>query len=98
MKPVRTLINAKQIEELASRSNFRYGKTLVKDEAFKITKENAYNIHALVKHSSKLEYLTEFSSTSKGFRWKCSCNAKKDYFCEHCAGLGILLTSEKIEE
>ncbi len=92
MKPIRTFISPELIEKLASRSNFRYGKTLVKDEALKITKENAYNIHAQVKHSSKLEYLVEFTASSKGFRWKCSCNSKKDYFCEHSAALGILIT------
>ncbi len=89
MLPLKSLITAEQIKDLASRSNYRYGEKLSQDAEIVINKENTFNIWAAIKLGNKTAHEVELQSTTKGFRWKCSCTSKKDYFCEHCTAVAL---------
>lgn len=84
-----------QLEKLASRSNFRYGQEIFKNGAIEIIKSNTFNIIAKVKSKNKNTRTTELFSTSKGFRWKCTCTGRKDLFCNHCVAVGIFVNNIK---
>ena len=92
MKPVTSLLTTDLIEDLASRSHMRYGKLIAEDGKITITKQNAFNIIATIENSNKKAQTTELTSTSKGFRWKCSCTNRKDTFCEHAVALALFVT------
>ncbi len=100
MKPIISLINAEQLEALSSRSNFRYGKKIAEDGTINFTKTNTFNFIADVTYKNGEHTTVELMSTSKGFRWKCSCTAKKDLFCKHCvaAGFKALTPTEQMNE
>jgi hypothetical protein len=91
MKPIRSILTIEELEDLASRSNFRYGKEILKNGEFIIEKENAFNLIIKVKHKNSQTRTVELMSTSKGLRWKCTCTGKKDYFCQHCVAAGLTL-------
>jgi uncharacterized Zn finger protein len=89
MKSILSLITPEQLEKAASRSVFRHGKEIEKNGEIKITKENTFNIIADVRSKYGTIFTTELHSTTKGFRWKCGCTNKKNYFCEHCVAVGL---------
>lgn len=96
MLPLKNLFTEIEIQKLASRSHFRLGKQMAEEWEIMFTKVNVFNIHADLKHKNTLHH-TEISSTTKGLRWKCSCSAKKNYFCEHITAIGIkVLPKEEI--
>lgn len=66
---------------------------MVKDDSIAITKKNLFNIVAEVDYKTK--QTVTFSSTSKGFRFKCSCSNKKDFFCEHCTAVALFISPKK---
>ncbi len=83
MQPLISLISPEEIERLASRSNFRYGKELARDASMTVEKENRFNRIVRLKHGKGPDRTVELMSTTKGFRWKCTCTNRKDVFCEH---------------
>lgn len=89
MKPVLELISLEKLEGLASRSNFRYGKNIFKNGDVGFEKVNAFNLVGMVEGGGTEKRSVEITSTAKGLRWKCSCTAKKDFFCKHCVALGL---------
>ncbi len=91
MKPITELLPLKTIELLATRSNFRFGKNIADSGEIKITKENTFNRVADIKYKNSSVVTSELMSTSKGLRYKCTCTAKKNYFCEHCTALALFL-------
>jgi uncharacterized Zn finger protein len=93
MKPLRNLLTEEQIEELASRSNFRYGKSLLDDGGITVIKSNVFNLIAEIKQGEHLVRTVKLESTPKGLRWKCSCTSKKNFFCEHCVAIGLFSVS-----
>jgi uncharacterized Zn finger protein len=98
MKPITEMLPLKLIEQLASRSNYRFGKNIAEDGEIKITKENTFNRIATVKRKNASPQTVELMSTSKGLRYKCSCSAKKDNFCEHCVALALYLQPKSMED
>lgn len=95
MKPVATLITINEINKLASRSNFRLGKAIFKEARFQIEKSNPYVCEITIAHKNGLPRSTRVESTAKGLRWKCSCNSRKDLFCEHCVALGLYISPKE---
>ncbi len=95
MKPIRSLLTIETITDLASRSNLRYGKQMAEDGDVKITDENNYNVTASVKHGENQGRTVNLMSTTKGFRWKCTCTSKKDLFCNHCVAVAIVTAANK---
>lgn len=93
MKPITALLTTPDLEELSSRSNFRYGKEIIKNGQVKIIKSNTFNIQATVTYKNGDPYTAELMSTSKGLRWKCTCTSRKDLFREHCVAVGIFLNT-----
>lgn len=89
MLALSSFITPDKLEELASRSHFRYGKQIAEDSDIKITKQNTFNIIATVKQSGGQIHEVALMSTTKGFRWKCTCTSKKGLFCEHCVAVGL---------
>jgi uncharacterized Zn finger protein len=89
MKPVKNIITIELLKKMASRSHFRYGEKLYENGDVTLLDGNVFNIHAEVKHNDKNGQLVDLMSTSKGFRYKCTCTARKDYFCEHCVAVGL---------
>ncbi len=97
MKSILSLITPEQLEKIATRSIFRHGKEIAKNGEITITKENTFNIVASVRSKHGPIFTTELNSTTKGFRWKCECTNKKNYFCEHCVAVGLSKRKEPIE-
>jgi hypothetical protein len=91
MKPVKTLITEEEITKLASRSNFRLGKAIFKDGKFQVEKSNPYVEEVKLSYKNGEAVSVRVESTSKGLRWKCSCNSRKDLFCQHCIALGLYI-------
>lgn len=89
MLPIKSLLTPEEIKKLASRSHYRYGEQMSEDANITWTKENNFNIHATVKQGNKAGHDVELMSTTKGFRYKCTCTNKKDLFCEHCTAVAI---------
>ncbi len=98
MKRIQDLISVEKIEELASRSNFRYGKEIAKNGEIEILDRNAFNIVARVKDGGKQARIAELRSTTKGLRWKCTCSNRKDLFCQHIAAVGIKFSPDYLSE
>ncbi len=97
MKPVKTLITPELLEDLATRSNLRYGKAIAEDGEIQFTnKTNTFNLVADVKNGNKEKRTVHLMSTTKGFRWKCTCSNKKDLFCQHCVAVGFAAIEPKI--
>lgn len=97
MKSILSLISIEQLEELASRSNLRYGQEIFKNGKIEITKSNTFNIWAKVQSKNKQSQEVELSSTSKGFRWKCSCTGRKDLFCNHCVAVALFANNNNLQ-
>lgn len=91
MLPVKSFITIDELERLASRSNFRYGQELVRESGIKITDQNTFNIVAEVARGKHDPETVELRSTTKGFRFKCTCSARKNNFCEHCTAVGLFM-------
>jgi uncharacterized Zn finger protein len=89
MKPVTTLINLEEITGQASRSNLRLGKAIAEDGKFVLEKSNTYMQLVQVSHKGGQTRTVRVEATPKGLRWKCTCSARKDLFCEHCVALGL---------
>ncbi len=92
ISPIKAFLTEYAINKLASRSNFRYGKQIAENGEVTFPKRNMFNITAEVKLRDKETQTVTFVSSSKGFRYKCSCTNKKDFFCEHCVAAGIIAT------
>ncbi len=93
MQPLKSFLTEEQIEKLASRSNFRYGKSIAEDGEFTVLKTNTFNLIVKVKQGSHESRTVTLESTHKGFRWKCTCSSKKNFFCEHAAAVGLFSLS-----
>ncbi len=93
MKPVASLITLEEITKLASRSNLRLGKAIAEDGKFEEEKQNPYVSMFRISHKSGQTRTVRVESTSKGSRWKCTCNSRKDLFCQHCVALGLHIMS-----
>lgn len=91
MLPVKSFITMDKLQRLASRSNFRYGQELVKESGIKITDQNTFNIVAEVARGKHASETVELRSTTKGFRFTCTCSSRKNNFCEHCTAVGLFM-------
>lgn len=89
MKPLRTFLTEEQIEALATRSYFRYGKQIAEAGDVKVLKTNTFNIVARVQHAKGEARTVELMSTPKGFRYRCTCSSRKNLFCQHCVAVGL---------
>ena len=95
MQPINQLVTTEKLQYLATRSHFRFGKDIAENGVVKVTKSNTFNYIASVQRKDGGETRTvELSSTTKGFRWKCTCSSKKDLFCEHAVAVGLFMVSE----
>ena len=83
------------IEELASRSNLRYGKQMVERGEITIDQPNVFNLTAKVEFSAHETRTVEFHTTPKGLRWKCTCSNKKNFFCNHCVAVALTMVGQK---
>jgi uncharacterized Zn finger protein len=89
MQPVKSLITEEELEQLASRSNFRYGQKIAEEGDITFTKVNTFNLFADVKHHNGEKRSVEIMSTPKGLRWRCTCTSRKDLFCKHLVAVGL---------
>lgn len=89
MKPVKSFLTEEQLQDLATRSNFRYGQKIAAAGDVKVLKQNVFNIVARVQHGNGEARTVELMSTSKGFRTRCTCSSRKDLFCQHCVAVGL---------
>jgi uncharacterized Zn finger protein len=89
MKTIKSLLTLEEIEDLASRSNLRYGEKIVKDGDVKIIEQNTFNVVAHVQHAQGQKRTVKLESTPKGFRWKCTCSNRKDLFCQHVVATAL---------
>jgi uncharacterized Zn finger protein len=89
MKPIRTFLTEEQIEDLATRSHFRFGKQIAEAGDVTIELVNTFNVVAKVQHKEGEGRTVELMSTPKGFRFRCTCSAKKNFFCQHCVAVAL---------
>lgn len=94
MTPLKYILTLEQLEDLASRSNFRYGKAMAKDAEITPVESNTFNMIATIKHGTHQKRTVILESTPKGLRWKCTCSSKKNFFCQHCTAVGLWLVSQ----
>ncbi len=93
MTPILDLVAAEQLADLASRSNFRYGKEIAKHGEISLPKSNRFHLQATVKSKNGQTRTVSLLSTPKGLRWKCTCTSRKDLFCKHCVAAGLVATT-----
>lgn len=89
MKPISSLIQEEQLEKMASRSNWRYGKQIAEKGEITFIETNTYKFIAQIKYRGNETRNVEAMSTPKGLRWKCTCSSRKDLFCQHCIAAGL---------
>ncbi len=89
MKPIKSLLTLEEIEDLASRSYFRYGQAIAKAGDVTIQETKTFSIVAKVKHGHGELRNVKLESTPKGLRWKCTCTNRKDLFCQHCVAVAL---------
>ncbi len=94
MKSVQSLLSHELIEQLASRSNLRYGKQIAERGKILIDQPNIFNVEAKVSFSAHETRTIEYHATAKGLRWKCSCSNKKNFFCNHCAAVALVILKD----
>jgi uncharacterized Zn finger protein len=94
MKPVTSFVTIEELQKLASRSNFRYGQELAKNSTITFPENKTFYVEAEVKTKSRDPEKLLLQSTSKGLKWKCSCTARKNFFCEHAVAVGIMLSKQ----
>ena len=98
MIPIKLLLAADELERLATRSNFRYGQQTVKHAEIILVDSNTFNLVAEVKSPNGESETIELRSTTKGFRWKCTCTARKSLFCRHGVAVGLFVhAGEELE-
>lgn len=98
MKPVINLVTLEVLKELASRSNFRYGRDIAKSGTITFDTVNAFHVVARVAFRGGQTRTVDILSTPKGLRFKCTCTARKDLFCNHCVAVGLTLLPKGMEE
>jgi len=84
MQTINSLVTLQNLEDLASRSNFRAGKAIAEDAEISFEKKNSFNVIAKIKYSGGEGRTVQMSSTPKGLKWKCTCTNRKNIFCKHC--------------
>ena len=89
MKPLKSFLTEENLEDLATRSYFRYGKQIAKDGVFTVLDANTFNLKVRVQHKNGEARTVLLESTPKGLRWKCTCTSRKDLFCQHCVAVGL---------
>jgi uncharacterized Zn finger protein len=89
MKPINSLIEPEMLKKLSTRSHYRYGEEIAEEGEITFDRENTFNLIAKVKFRNSQPRTAELMSTTKGFRWKCTCSSKKDLFCQHCVAVGL---------
>ena len=96
MKTIKAILTPEFLEDMASRSNFRYGKAIAKDGDVTMLETNTFSVVAKVKHGQGETRTVKLESTPKSFRWKCTCTSRKDLFCKHAVAVG-LYASENLQ-
>jgi uncharacterized Zn finger protein len=94
MDSIKSFLTESNLADLASRSNFRYGKQIAADGEIEILDSNTFNLVCKVKFKNHQTRTVELRSTTKGFRFKCTCSSKKDFFCQHCVAAGLSTIKE----
>lgn len=97
MKPLTQLLTLELIEGLSTRSNLRAGKEIAREGGITPEKTNTFNLIAQVQFRGGETRTVELMSTSKGFRWKCTCSSRKTLFCKHCTAASIALIDGMIK-
>jgi hypothetical protein len=87
--PLLKQLSVTEIEKMASRSNFRFGKQLLKDAKINVQTNNVFRRIATVSYKNHPEQKVEFLSDHKGLHYKCSCSNRKNMFCEHCIAVAL---------
>jgi len=70
----------------------------VKESGITITNQNTFNIVATVTQGKHKAETVELRSTTKGFRFACSCSSRKNNFCEHCTAVGLFVMNPPVVE
>ena len=88
---LKQLLTVEEIEKLASRSNLRFGKQILKDAKIVITNTNVFRRVATVTYKNNPSQTVDLLSTNKGLRYTCTCTSRKNMFCEHAIAVGLAM-------
>jgi hypothetical protein len=91
--PLITFLTIEKIESLASRSNLRFGKQILKDAKIIVKTQNTFRRVATVQYKNNPIQTVEFLADHKGLHFKCSCANKKNFFCEHCTAVALSMNA-----
>lgn len=87
--PLKQLLTVEEIESLASRSNLRFGKQILKDAKIVITNSNVFRRVATVSYKNNPLQTVDLMATNKGLRNICTCTSRKNMFCEHAIAVAL---------
>lgn len=94
MQAIQAELSEDILKNLASRSNFRYGKDINKNGHITFTQDDVLHMVAKVEFRNSQTRTVDVLSTSKGIKWKCTCTSRKDLFCKHCVAVGLTICSQ----
>ncbi len=94
MKSLADYLSLEYIRSLATASNLRLGREIVKSHGVKIIEVGPYVAVARVQPEGGVSRTTELRATEEGLAWKCTCTRTR-LFCKHCVA-AALATREKL--
>ncbi len=88
MKSLTRCLSLEYIRSLATASNLRLGREIVKSHGVEFIEIGSYEAVARVQPEGGVSRTTEVRLTEQGLAWKCTCTRTR-LFCKHCVALAI---------
>ena len=88
MKSLRECLSLEYVRSLATASNLRLGREIVKSHGVEFIEIGPCVAVARVQPEGGVSRTTELRLTKQGLAWKCTCTSTR-LFCKHCVALAI---------
>ena len=88
MKSLTGCLSLEYIRSLATASNLRLGREIVKSHGVEFIEIGPYVAVARVQPEGGVSRTAELRLTEQGLVWKCTCTSTR-LFCKHCVALAI---------
>lgn len=88
MPSVAELVSPTQLEALATPSEYKLGREIVKNEGVELEE---FGPQRVVAHATGGQRrLVELRATGNGLEYSCTCNSKLDKPCKHVVAVGLV--------
>lgn len=81
-------LSLEYIRSLATSSNLRLGREIVKSHGVEFMELGPYLVVARVQPWGGVRRTTELRATEEGLAWKCTCTGTR-LFCKHCVAAAL---------